>query len=75
VKGTVLQHRGFAILVEFNEWAEENNKVKAWFVRTSPRSFSAFVKVENSLMKMMWGLKGDYYCAFSIKVFEFVNQD
>ena len=63
VKGTVLQRRGFAIQVRFKEYAEDNI-LTAWFVRTSPHSFGAFVKVENSLMKMAFGCKGDWYSVY-----------
>jgi len=67
-RGKVIQRRGFAILVEFPEY--NKNVVTAWFVRTSSDSFGAFVKVEESLMRAMFGLKGDWYSVFSIDVVE-----
>jgi hypothetical protein len=64
VTGTVVCRRGFAIKVKFNEWAEPTNEIISWFVRTSDTSFGAFVKVNESLMKMMFGTKGDWYSVY-----------
>jgi hypothetical protein len=70
VIGKVIQKRGFAIQVEFSEYANEKHIVKAWFVRTSNKSFSAFVKVENSIMKTLFNLPGDYYKVLHIDIFK-----
>ncbi len=67
--GKVLQRRGFAIQVEFEEYAS-NNTLVAWFVRTSPTSFASFVKVKKSLMAYLFGLPGDYYAVLHIDVFK-----
>ena len=67
VEGVVKKRRGFALLVEFKEWASRpnDNTVQNWFVRLSPYSFSGYLRVDDSLMKMMVGTPGDWYSVFS----------
>lgn len=67
--GKVLQRRGFAIQVEFPEYAEEE-WLTAWFVRTSPTSFGAFADVKKSIMRSLYGLKGDWYTVLHIDVYK-----
>ena len=65
VAGTVKARRGFALSVEFVQWAEPQTKpVTNWFVRTSPESFGGFLRVKDSLMRMLVGTPGDWYSVF-----------
>lgn len=61
VDGLVLQHRGFAIQVQFDQYVGDEKNIKQWFVRTSNESFGAYVSVEKSIMRGLFGLPGDWY--------------
>jgi hypothetical protein len=65
--GTVKQRRGFAILVEFVPYDSEGERlVECWFIRRSDQSFGGYLKSDDSLMKSMFGTKGDWYSVFPI---------
>ena len=65
VEGRVLSIKGFMILVQFKEWASENEKeITCWFPRKNDFSYGRFVPVEDSLMKKLFGAKGDWYSVY-----------
>jgi len=62
VDGVVKARRGFAVLVEFTQWAEpQTAPVQNWFVRTSDDSFGGYLRVKDSLMRALVGTAGDWY--------------
>jgi hypothetical protein len=64
-EGKVLKRRGFAIQVEFLEWLEkEKPPVTCWFIRRTEYSFGGYLRVKDSLMKMAFGVPGDWYSVF-----------
>ena len=65
VDGIVKARRGFAILVEFVQWAEPQTlPVQNWFVRTSEDSFGGYLRVKDSFMRALVGTAGDWYSVF-----------
>jgi hypothetical protein len=65
--GTIKQRRGFAILVEFTPWCEEDKKsVECWFVRKNDQAFGGYLRIKDSLMKNLFGTPGDWYSVFPI---------
>lgn len=67
VEGKVISRKGFAVLVEFIEWASDSHKkVQNWFVRTSPDSFGGYLRVPDSFMKTLVGTPGDWYSVYDI---------
>jgi hypothetical protein len=66
--GRVIKRRGFAVQVEFPKFADNNHVVTNWFVRISPQAFGGYVRSQDSLMKMMFKLPGDWYSVFDCNV-------
>ena len=55
------------IKVRFSEWAGDKDiKIEWWFKRINEYKFGGFVKVKDSLMKMMFGCEGDWYSVYQI---------
>ncbi len=64
VPGVVIKRRGFAVQVEFREWAEDNPPVTCWFTRQNDLAFGGYFRCPDSLMKMAFGTPGDWYSVF-----------
>jgi hypothetical protein len=61
--GAIIAVAGNSIRVRFIEWGNDNQLI-AWFNRTNSQSFGAFVKVDVSVMDMMFKCGGDWYSVY-----------
>jgi len=74
--GKVLKTRGFAVQVEFPQYAAIRKTLTSWFIRTSDQSFATYAKdIDCSIHRDLLGLSGEYYILLHIDVYKFMNPD
>jgi hypothetical protein len=64
-EGKITKVVGNSIRVKFKEWASDDDSIlTAWFSRTNSQSYGSIVRVQSSLMDMMFGIGGDWYSVY-----------
>ncbi len=61
VPGEVLDVAHNKILVRFDEWAGDEKGIEHWFPLDANGDYGGYVPVKDSLIKILFGAKGDWY--------------
>lgn len=70
VHGIVVAVDEDKIQVRMDQWAGDEKNLTPWFKRESEYHFGGFVDIQDSLMRKMFGLKGDWYSILPKKLLD-----